>query len=183
RRFRAGSTTTGFVDRDYARVYGKSGAAFQGHVHVLDLGARQELFDRLFAPDARLLVAAEGHADPMLRRAVDPDKTGFDLRRQPVRAIEIVGPDRAGQSNVERVDALEQIVFVGPAQDAHDRPEDLLAGDPHVVGDVGEHRRLDEEPVSELRIRRALAAAGETRAAVEPQLDVAHRLVELGLAR
>src|SRR5205814_9301989 len=128
--YRAGPSMTGFVDGD----------AFlsivpERDVDVLDLGARQKLLDRLLAPDARLLVAAEGHPDPVLRGAVDPDKTGFDLRREPMRTFEIVGPDRAGQPDVEGVDALEHVVLVTPAQDAHDRSEDLLAADAHVCGD------------------------------------------------
>src|SRR5437868_4306863 len=52
----------------------------QGHVDVLDLRAREELLDRFLASHARLLVAAERHADVMRARAVDPDIARLDAR-------------------------------------------------------------------------------------------------------
>src|SRR3954471_16257232 len=98
----------------------------------------------------------------MMRRcAVDPYVTRLDARCETMRTIEVVRPDRARQADVERIDAIEHVVFVRPAQDADDRPEDLFARDAHVVGDVGENRRLDEETLRELWIRRPLAAVRE----------------------
>ncbi len=98
------------------------------------------------------LYSAERDADVMRARAVDPYVTRFDARRKAMRAVEVVRPDRRGEAVIERVDAREHVVLVRPAQDRHHRPEDLLARDAHVVGDVGEHGRLDEEPAGELRI-------------------------------
>src|SRR5262245_41590327 len=155
----------------------------QRYVDVLDLRAREELLDRLLTSQAGLLDAAERHADVVRRRAVDPDVTRFDARGEPVRAVEVVRPDRRGEPVVERVDPREEVVLGTPAQDRYDRPEDFLARDPHVVGHVGEHRGLDEEATRELRVGRPLATVCEARAALEPELDVAHRLVELRPAR
>src|SRR5450631_2039729 len=65
-------------------------SVLERHADVLDLRAGQELLDRLLASHAGLLVAAEGHADPVLAGIVDPDVAGFDFGRQTVRAIQIV---------------------------------------------------------------------------------------------
>src|SRR6266498_1918629 len=73
------------------------------HVDVLDLRACEQLLDRFLATDARLLVAAERHADPVLTRAVDPHVAGLDPGGEAVRAVEIVRPDRASQPDVERI--------------------------------------------------------------------------------
>src|SRR5437773_10929165 len=97
--------------------------SLERHIDVLDLRAREQLLDRLLAADARLLVAAERHADPVLTRAVDPYVAGLDPRGEAVRAVEVVRPDRAGQPDVERIDACKKIALLGPAQHAHHRPE------------------------------------------------------------
>src|SRR6478609_4361663 len=65
-------------------------AAFERHVDVLDLGTGQQLLDRFFASHARLLVAAERHADPVLAGAVDPDEPRLDARCEAVRAVEVM---------------------------------------------------------------------------------------------
>ena len=52
--------------------------ALQRDVDVLDLRAGEELLDRLLAADARLLDAAERHADVVRAGAVDPDVARLD---------------------------------------------------------------------------------------------------------
>src|SRR5689334_22319357 len=114
----------------------------QRDAHVLQLRAGEQLVHRLLAADAGLLVAAERHADAVRARIVDPYVTRLHARGEPMRAVEVVRPDRCRQSIIERIDAPQKIVLVRPAEDAHHRAENLLAGDAHVVADVGEHRRL-----------------------------------------
>src|SRR5690606_24437295 len=107
----------------------RSRVPLQRDAGVLDLRARDVLVDRLLAPDSRLLVSADRHADVMRARVVDPDVAGLDAGREAVRAIEVVRPDRGGEAIVERIDARDHVVLVGPAQDADHRSEDLLACD------------------------------------------------------
>src|SRR5262245_52629047 len=89
----------------------------QRDVDVFYLRAREELLDRLLASQPRLLDASERDADVMRRGAVDPDIARLDARREPVRTVEIVRPDRRGEPVVERVDAREEVILVAPAQD------------------------------------------------------------------
>ena len=66
-------------------------------------------------------------------------------------------------------------------RDDHDhRPEDLLLRDPHVVGDAGEDRRLDEVAIRQLRVGGTAAAGDDGRALGAADLEVLHD--PLGLA-
>src|SRR6185295_15805931 len=69
-------------------------------VDVLDLRAGEQLLDRFFAAHPRLLVAAEGDADVMRARAVDPDVAGLHFRGEAMGAVEVVRPDRRGEPDV-----------------------------------------------------------------------------------
>src|SRR6185437_4707548 len=60
-------------------------------------------------------------------------------------------------------------------QHADDRPEDLVAGDRHLIADVVEDGRLDEEAVA----ADPLAAGDQPRALLLAEVDVMQDLVEL----
>src|SRR3546814_3931821 len=53
--------------------------------------------------------------------------------------------DVTGEAEVGVVGDRDRIVDVVVADDHQHRPEDFLARDPHLVADVGEHRRLDRK--------------------------------------
>jgi hypothetical protein len=53
-----------------------------------------------------------------------------------------VGRDVAGQAEIGIVGDLDGFIDVVVADDHEHRPEDLLAGNDHVVGDIGETRGL-----------------------------------------
>src|SRR5262249_6999214 len=92
------------------------------------------------APDARLFEATEGRTDV---ERVHVDAVG--ARAHPGRDLEAMrdvgGPHRTGQAVVALVGDPDRRVRVAGAQHRQDRAEDLLAGDAHVVGGVGEQRR------------------------------------------
>src|SRR5690349_1772039 len=155
----------------------------QRHVDVLDLSACEQLVDRLLASHARLFVSAERYADVVRAGAVDPDVAGLDATGETMCAVEIVSPDGARESVLERVHATQQVSLVAPTQHADHRSEDLLARDAHLVVNVGEHRRLDEIAGCEAWIRGSFAANDQARAVVTSMADVCERLVELRLAR
>ncbi len=94
-------------------------------------------------------------------------------------ARKVAREDAGGKPELRIVRALDDFVLRPEGQDAHDRAEDLLAGDPHVVGDVGEDGRLDEEAVLEALEPGNAAPAQETRALGTTGLDVADDLVVL----
>ncbi len=68
-------------------------------------------------------------------------------------------------------------VVVG--DDGQHRPEDLLLGDRHVVGDVGEDGRRVEVALGQLAVREDLAAGQQPRALVETELHVALHPLDL----
>src|SRR5262245_60006954 len=106
----------------------------------------EELFEAGLAPlatVARLLVAAEAGGE-VRTRAVDVHVAGADLLRHLTGALGIARRDVSGESVQRVVGDLDRLRIALVGQDGEDRPEDLLAGDRHVVADVAEHGRLDE---------------------------------------
>src|ERR671935_2686244 len=142
----------------------RAAASLQVDVDVLLAREAQQFLDPFLAPDAGLLVAAEGGAEKMLRHFVDPHEARLDRRCRAMRGREIVRPDRAGQPVLHLIDLRQHLILVAPFEDGENRAEDLLLGDAHVHGHIGEHGRLDIEPLGEMGIARPLAASDETSA-------------------
>src|SRR5271155_2440748 len=90
---------------------------------------------------AAALVAAERrvHVESM----IDRHPTGPDPAGHLTRLVEVGSRDKAGQAIFGVVGDLDGLIDVVIAEDAQHRPEDLLAGNRHVIGDVREDGRLD----------------------------------------
>src|SRR5437588_12214662 len=97
----------------------------QLHVDVLLLREAQELLQALLAAEARLLHAAKRRAEKMAADFVDPDIADLDRHRGAMRLGEIVGPDRAGETVLDRIYFVEHARLVGPREDREQRAEDL----------------------------------------------------------
>src|SRR5690606_2485020 len=95
-----------------------------------------------FAPVAGLLVAAEGCREAE-RRAVDLDLTGAQLAGDTHLGLAVFGPDAAGEAELSVVGEADGLILVTVFDQADHRAEDLLAGDGHVVGDIGKYRGFD----------------------------------------
>src|SRR4051812_7908543 len=98
-----------------------------------------------FAAHARLLVTAE-RREGVEAAAVDVDLTGLHAAGERGRLRLVAGPYRAGESVDGAVGDAQGVLLVLVAQDGQDGPEDLLLGDRHVRGDVGEDGGADETP-------------------------------------
>ena len=96
-------------------------------------------------------------------------------------ARKVAGEDASGEAEFGVVGALDHLVLAVELEHAHHRPENLLTRDAHAVGDVGEHRRLDEEAAFEALQRGHVAAAGERRPVLLAGGDVGNDLVLLRL--
>jgi hypothetical protein len=120
-------------------------------VDVLLGGEKQHFLETFLAADARLLDAAERRAKEMLADLVDPHEAGLHSHRRAVRGGDVVGPDRAGQAVLDRVDLGQHVRLAAPFEDAEHGAEDLLARNAHARGDTGEHGRLDVKPLGEPR--------------------------------
>src|SRR6266566_9696225 len=107
----------------------RAAASLEVDVDVLLAREAQQLLDTFLASDARLLVAAEGRAEEMLRHLVDPHEPRLDGCRHAMRGDEIVGPDRTGQPVFDLVNLREHLLLVAPFENGENRTEDLLLAD------------------------------------------------------
>jgi hypothetical protein len=90
-----------------------------------------------FAPDARLLEAAEW-GERFMRRGINNDASGLQLAGHPLRVID-VGREYVGLQPVAGVVGdRDRFGFVAIGDDAQHRPENLLARNPHLVGHKSE---------------------------------------------
>src|SRR5260370_15388726 len=88
-----------------------------------------------FAPDARLLEAAEW-GERFMRRGIDNDASGLQLAGHPLRVID-VGREYTGLQPVASVIGdRDRFGFVAIGDDAQHRPENLLSRNPHLVCDI-----------------------------------------------
>ena len=145
----------------------------------LELRVAVERGEPLVAPEAGLLVATERHRDVGRIERVDPDDAGPDPAREPVGPVHVARPD-PGRQPVRRVvgdgERLGLVVELGHGQD---RPEDLLARDPHRVGDAVEDGRRDV--VAAAVLADALAAGDDAGAFLAAEVHVAEDLGQLPL--
>ena len=72
---------------------------------------------------------------------VDRQHAGLHGPRGPQGLADISRPDRSGQAVGRGICQADRFLFRVEWNDRHDRPEDLLARDAHVVGDMVEDRR------------------------------------------
>ena len=129
---------------------------------------------------ARALPAAERHVVvDARRRQVDHHHAGLAVALEVRRVFQARRADAGRQAELGVVGDRQRLVVVLDADDVGDRPEDLLARDAHLVGRLGEQRRLQVE-AGRLAVEQ-LAAPGELGALVLGDLDVLQVLVELAL--
>ena len=126
-------------------------------------------FETALAPEARLLVTAERLYDAH-RPRVHRDLTRAHPPRNALRERVILRIHRARQSVVGVVRDRDGLVDRVERDDDQHRAEDLLLGDPHIVGHVGEQGRFDVE--AGVRVRRDSAAGHEAGSLLLADLDV-----------
>src|SRR5213593_1442506 len=112
---------------------------------TLALSERQQFVERLLAAQTALLDAPERKTGEVLAEAVHPYVARLELRYHSQYRRQIVRVQVRRQPVVPHVRKAEDLIFVVPCGDGHDRAEDLLTENPHVLGDSVEHGRLDEE--------------------------------------
>ena len=132
---------------------------------------------RLVAPEARLLVAAEGDRDVAGVEGVDPDHAGPDGAGEPVGPVEVARPD-AGRQAIRRVVGDGQRVrLVLELGDRQHRPEDLLARHTPAVVHAVEDGRFDVEAAA--LDPRPLSSGHDPGPFAHTEVDVAEDLLEL----
>ncbi|MNF49447.1 hypothetical protein D3C84_307180 [compost metagenome] len=101
-----------------------------------------------------------------------------------MRLADVLGPDVGRQAILGVVGQLQGFGLILEWNQAHHRAKDFFLGNAHLVVHIGEHRRLDELALGEVRrqVGRTLQAASEEGGALfDTDLDVAGDLVVMGL--
>src|SRR5207249_4867176 len=117
--------------------------------HALQLRVVMEGLESLLAPDAALLVAAEGGLDAARHPLVHVDLPGLEAGGHAMGAGQVARPDTGGEPVGRVVGGPDRVVLVGERHHGHDRAKDLLARDAHVVPDTGIDRRRHEPTARE----------------------------------
>jgi len=110
----------------------------------LDLGVELQGVLSQLAASSALLEATEGLSSVEAVVGVHPDGAGLDLVGVLEDSVDVAGEDTGGETVVATVGTLDGLIQGAEAHDAHDGAEDLLAGDGHIVLDIGEDGGLDE---------------------------------------
>src|SRR5258706_4864290 len=124
----------------------------QSDMDILLLCIADQFFEALLASDPRLLVAAKRGSGKMAPDLIHPDITGLHRGSSAVRGSQIVGPNRARQTEIERVYRTNHYGFIVPAKHGEYRAEYLLAGNSHFGRHVHKDSRIDEEAVRQCRV-------------------------------
>src|ERR1700722_18333789 len=124
----------------------------------------------IFAPDPRLLETAKW-GQRLMRCAIDDNASSLQLSGHPLRMI-YVGREHVGLQPVAGVIGnRDSFGLVAIGDDTEHRPEDLLARNPHLVGDMREYRR-PHEPAALQPVGAPLAAGQQNRAFVYAEADI-----------
>src|SRR5262249_15379801 len=81
---------------------------------------------------------------------VDLDEARLEALRRIERRLEIARPDGRGKAEIAVIGLRDRLLIVAEADDAGDRPEDLLARQAALIVGAGENHRLDEEALLQL---------------------------------
>src|SRR5688572_22828933 len=104
----------------------------------LGLGEDLQALDAALPADPGALVATEGGVGAVPLATVDGEGAGADPAGYGPGPVQVTGGDRPGQPVVGVVGDAHGVVVVLERDHHQHRAEDLLTGDGHVVGDVGE---------------------------------------------
>src|ERR1700733_13336750 len=98
----------------------------------------------MFPAKAGIALATPWQAHTGITIGVDPDRAGSRLLDETLHASHVAAPDAGGQAIGGAVGDPQGVGFIAELDDADHRPKNLLLRDPHLMFDVGEHRRADE---------------------------------------
>ena len=133
----------------------------------------------VLAPDPRLFVPAKGRAGRIKMVAIGPDPARFDRATGAIGGVCIARPDPGAQTEDGVIGDLDRLVLGLEGGHRHDRPEDLLLEDPHLVG-AFKDGRLDIEAFRDIAVEMVRLAAGQHfRAFLRAEFQIGRDLIEL----
>src|SRR5213076_1947420 len=150
---------------------------------ALDLRVFAHRLEAELAAHAAHLGTAErrGRVDELV--GIDPDHARLELRRDPMRAPQIAGPETRAESVRYAVRHVDRGLIVGEGRNRDEGPEDLLLADAHLRIVRADERRLHVVPASRLRRARDAAAEQDLRPLALRHVHVAEDLLLVILRR
>src|SRR3954468_23087906 len=139
---------------------------------ALRLEVELERLESELASEARLLVAPEWDPRKGRVRHVDAHRARLDPCGDPMAACGIAGPNGRHQPVLHVVREADRVLLVLEGDDRHDRAEDLLLRDRHLVVDL----REDCRRIERARTVDGLTAGDDLGAVSDTLLDIAVHL-------
>ena len=134
---------SGVLVRSFDDLHGVLGS---GRQRVQPLGRQvfEHALASAFASVARFAIAAEAAGGVELVGAVDPDHSGFDLRGEVERDVDVLAPDAGGETIDGVVGQLRGFCRRAEGHGDEDRPEDLFLNDGRAGMHVSEQSGREE---------------------------------------
>jgi len=152
-----------------------TGVLGKGNGDRLHLGVLSQAILTQLSANAALLEPTEWGSSVEGVVGVDPDSASPDVMSEGEGVLDALG-DHTGRKTISGgIGASNHVGHVLELDDGHHRTEDLLLGDLHVVGNVGEHGWFNEEPL----IAYAATATEKLGSLILAAFDIAQDLVEL----
>src|SRR6478735_3981059 len=104
----------------------------------LDLEIFLDAQPRAFAPEARLLDAAEGRDLHRDRAGIEPDHSELERLADAPGTPNVLGEEIGGESEGRVVGDADGFLLAAEAEQRRDRAEGLLAGELHLGGRIAE---------------------------------------------
>lgn len=147
----------------------------------LDLTIRLQSSLAQLPPDTTLLDTTKGHARVAVLGTVNPHHARLNLRRNTVRALDILREDRCSKPVLAVIRQRNSLLLGFEARNHHYGPENLLAPYAHRRRDVGEDSGRDEEALTLAANVEGFSARGEGGALVLANINVLEHALELDL--
>ncbi len=128
-----------------------------------------------FTPNSTLLESAKRRVAADVQVTVDPDAARLHLIRKLQRLVDVSGENAGGEAVRRVIAPLNHFIQRLVLENLLHWAEDLLLGNAHVVGDVGEDGRLDEVALA----GEAFSTSDHTGALLLPALNQIEDLLRL----
>ena len=150
-------------------------------MHSLSLRVSLQTSFTKLTSNTTLLNTTEGHTEIRVIAGVNPNHTGLDLTSNTMSALNILREDSSTKTVGRIISPSNGLTIFNEGRDHNEWTEYFLAVDAHVILDIREDSRFDEEALSVTDVLVGDTASGEGRAFGLAALDVGEDTVVLGL--
>ena len=111
---------------------------------------------------------------------VHPHTTGFYIACYTDSLIDILSPNSTAKTIFTVISHSHNLVLIVEFDNYGNRSEDFLLRHTHIIGYAGNQSRLHESTLSQLALGKALTAAGNRRALLLSNFNIAQDFLDLG---